>query len=407
MASAEETLNEDKNKEFVLKFDVKKVMLPIMRKNKRPMPIAFILLTVHFIEMFSLQIKDHSFPNQKGLMPSIHTVIGYFNLKYLFKEESSKFPVLYMIFIFNLLYVLSVLILGFSRKEKKTGIQNLFVKLHVINFQIFNWIMLVPFCQFSANILFHTQSTIFDKILCAFNILAAAIMSNVIEHAHININFKYEDYLDTRVNFFDRLILNLKILMAITGGIEFYYEFVFLFVLILCLFDYFAKINFYSETISKYYMFILFEFTFLNLVYTCFDQHLFSLDKVDVSFLLFFSCTIFLKLSFLAREFLIVHKLKIITKYGIISKVDFDLFIRENYYNFKNFTKSINSKILFLTFFSLHQNKCKYSECLCREIKMMKESDFRKHKKTFKRVLEFFFVEFLENIKPEDFEEVK
>jgi hypothetical protein len=267
--------------------------------------------------------------------------------------------------------------------------------------------MLVPFCQFSANMLIHSNSSIFEMILCVFNLLAAAFMSNVIEHAHININFKFEDFLDTRVNYFDRIILNLKILIAIIGGIEFYYEFCLLFVFILCLFDYLVKINFYSETISKFYMFLLFEFIFMNLVYICFDQKLFSLEKVDVSFLLFFSCTMFMKLSFFGRDFLIVHKLKLITKYGIITKLDFDLFIRENYYNFKMFTKSLNAKILFLTFFSLHQNKCKYDECLCKEIKMMKEADFRKHKKTFKKVLEFFFVEFLENIKAEDFEEVR
>ena len=54
----------------------------------------------------------------------------------------------------------------------------------------------------------------------------------------------------------------------------------------------------------------------------------------------------------------------------------------------------------------MHQNKCELLDCKCKEIKMMKESDFGKHKKTFKIIIESYFKEFLLTVRPQDFEEV-
>jgi len=122
--------------------------------------------------------------------------------------------------------------------------------------------------------------------------------------------------------------------------------------------------------------------------------------------MLFFGSSFIVKTSLRTRGYLIIHKLKNIAKNGIRTKLDFDLYIRETYNNLKNFRANLDCKVLFLSFFAIHQNRCVLKDCACKEVKNNNEASFLKNKKTFKRVVESYFIEFLQIVRPEDFEEV-
>ena len=170
--------------------------------------------------------------------------------------------------------------------------------------------------------------------------------------------------------------------------------------------DYFRKVTFYVESVSIIYLSCIVCFFFAHLVYFASYTNIINLYNVDVSYMLFFGSSFIVKTSLRTRGYLIIHKLKNIAKNGIRTKLDFDLYIRETYNNLKNFRANLDCKVLFLSFFAIHQNRCVLKDCACKEVKNNNEASFLKNKKTFKRVVESYFIEFLQIVRPEDFEEV-
>ena len=81
------------------------------------------------------------------------------------------------------------------------------------------------------------------KIIAISNIIMVFLISNFIEYNHININFKYEDNLDTRADIIDKILINYKIVVVIFAGIDFHADY-FLIVLYFCyMADYIKKKN--------------------------------------------------------------------------------------------------------------------------------------------------------------------
>lgn len=399
--------NDLNSHKFNLKFDLKTLLLPIMQKNRRTYFLSVFLLLFHFLTIFALQIRSSDFPTQNGLMPSIHFVISKFNLIYLLTSSDMKLGVLYGFTVFNINYMMSMVILGFlGEYPRKHFLRVFFTKFHVYCFRIYNMMLLVPSTHIAAYMIFNDISSVFCKAIGIISIISAVFIANFIEYARININFKCEDQLDSRVDLLDKIILNFKIITVFMAGVNFYIDYFLIVLFCLLLADYFRKVSFYVESISMVYLSCIGCFFFSHLVYLAFYTGYINLLHLDISYLLFFGISFIIKTCILARPFLIIHKLKMISRFGIRNKLDFDIYIRECYSNLKNFRIDLDSKILFLSFFSIHQNRCRLKDCACKIVKNNNEASFLKNKKTFKRVIESYFIEYLMYIKSEEFEEV-
>jgi len=318
-----------------------------------------------------------------------------------------KFIVMLVFFGFNVSYMVSMFVLCFlGNFPRKNLIKILLEKFHVYCFQIYNWAIFIPSTHLSSYMIFADSCSVSCKSFGILNIVLMIIITNFIEYSRININFKCEDALDSRVDIFDRILLNYKFLVVFFAGVNFYFDYWMILLYSLLVVDYLRKVSFHIEKISLIYLSTIICFFFAHLVYFTTYTNVIDLNDVDLSYLLFFGCSIIIKTSIRARGYLLVHKLKLIAKYGLKSKLDFDLYIRETYLNLKNFRFNLDSKVLFLSFFSIHQNKCVLKDCACKLVKNNNEASFLKNKKTFKSVIESYFLEYLMKVKPADFEEV-
>ena len=394
------------DKKKIIKFDLKTLLLPIMQKNRRSIFLGAFLIFFHFIMLFSLQFRSSDFPTQNGLMPSIHLVLSKFNVILLI-PDSMKFIIMLVFLGFNFGYGLSMLVLGFmGGVNRKNFLRGTLTRFHVYCFQIYNWIILLPSILLSSYLIFSQSCALYCICLNVINIILSISIANFIEYSRININFKCEDALDSRVDILDKILLNYKMMVIFFAGVNFYIDY-WLILLYLCLLvDYLRKVPFYVEKVSIIYLSCVICFFFAHLVYFCIYNSIIDLIHVDISYVLFFGCSFIIKTSFGTRGYLMIHKLKNIAKNGIKSKLDFDIYIRETYNNLKNFRTSLDCKLLFLSFFAIHQNQCALKDCSCRELKNNNEASFLKNKKTFKRVVESYFIEFLQKTRPDDFEEV-
>lgn len=301
---------------------------------------------------------------------------------------------------------MSMIFLGFlSQLPRKHLARVILTRFHIYSFQIYNWVGLILSLHLSSVIFASDLCTNICKILDIANILLTIGIANFIEYARININFKCEDFLDSRVDLTDRILLNFKIFVIMAAGLQFYIDYLVILLFVLLCIDYFRKINFYIEKISQIYLSCLFCFLFCELIYFSFYHGFINLESVDVSYLLFFGCSFLLKTAIHLRGFLVIHKLKRIAKIGIRNKLDFDLYIRETYANLHNFTTDLEAKILFLSFFSLHQNRCRSNECVCKTVSISNQTNYLRNKKTFKRVVEIYFIDYLSKVTDEDYEE--
>ena len=394
------------DKKKVIKFDLKALLLPIMQKNRRSIFLGTFLLFFHFIMLFSLQFRSSEFAMQNGLMPSIHFVLSKFNAIFLI-PDSLKLPIMLVFLGFNFGYGVSMILLGFmGNVNRKNFFRSSIIKFHVYCFQIYNWLILLPSTLLASYLLFSSSCEIYCKALDCVNILMAFIIANFIEYSRININFKCEDALDSRVDLMDKILLNYKILVIFFAGVNFYIDYWLILLYLGLLADYFRKVTFYVENVSIIYLSLVGCFFFAHLLYFASYNNIINLQNVDISYMLFFGSSVIIKTSFGARGYLIIHKLKNIAKNGIRSTLDFDIYIRETYNNLKNFRSDLDCKVLFLSFFAIHQNKCVLKDCACKEVKNNNEASFLKNKKTFKKVVESYFIEYLTNIPSEDFEEV-
>lgn len=363
----------DFEKKSTIKFDLKNLLLPIMQKNRRSFFVALVLIFLHFIFLFSLQIRSTEFPFNKGLMPSIHFVLSKFNLILLISDVDLRVYILIIFVSFNSLYIFSMILLGFlGELPRKHPFRVILTKLHVLCFQIYIWIFLIPCTQLSAFFI-NSEKSMSIKVLGFINVAFVVLISNFIEYYHVNINFKYEDNLDSRTDSLDQIMINIKIAVVMIAGIGFHADYFLLAMYLFYIIDYLKKINFYLERVSQFYFCCLLYVTFSSLVYLSFYNSIVDLKNFDVSYLLMFGGTVILKTTLHARSFLIVHKLKLINKNGIRTKADFDIYIRECYQNLKNFRKNLDAKILFLSFFSLHQNSCRLPYCDCKGIRLTSE----------------------------------
>jgi len=405
---------EDKNqapnfteKAMSFKFDLKALFLPIMQKNRRSMVLGALLMLFHFICLFALQIRSSDFPMPNGLMPSIHFVLSKFNILFLISDAPTRIIVMLCIFGFNIVYFLSMILLGFlSHLPRKHLLRVILTKFHVYCFQVYNWSIMVFSIHVSSNNLTNDACAAYCQICVFINICFTICIANFIEYARININFKCEDSLDSRIDLIDRIMVNFKIFVAVSAGVQFYIDYWLLLLFLLLLLDYLRKVNYYIEKISQIYLSCISCFMFCDILYFGLYRKYFNMQMVDISYVLFFGCSFLLKTALQVRGFLIIHKLKRIAKNGIKTKLDFDLYIRETYANFHNFTTNLEAKILFLSFFTIHQNRCYLKECICKTIIINNQTTYFKTKKSFKKVIESYFIEYLDTVKEADFEDV-
>ena len=207
-------------------FDFKALFLPIMQKNRRSLIFGAFLLLFHFMTLFSLQIRSSDFPINTGLMPSIHFVASKFNIVFLLSDIGARIVVMLGIFVFNVLYLISMVLLGFlSQLPRNHILRVILTKFHVHCFQIYNWTIMVISMHVSSNALMSDSCTDYCKICDFINLGMTVVIANFIEYARININFKCEDSLDSRVDLIDRILINFKLFVVVSCGVNFYIDY--------------------------------------------------------------------------------------------------------------------------------------------------------------------------------------
>lgn len=407
-ASLDPTVNQEP---FYAKFklDYKAFLQPLLQKNRRSHPISSLLILLHHLELFSLIIRSKDFLIPSGLMPTFHTIFAYFNLRYLFPEDSYN-KALYGLFAMNMAIFLLVL---FSMMKLVTTLpkKNFFKKeLMTVNlfiFQVYNWVFLVPALHLSGFMLPKVDSNSFINILALF---LTIVLGLCYEYLDLSTSFKIHDHLARNRNFSSRLLFNYKLFICTLTGLEYFNE-ILMFSYYLLAFFHFAKTpSFHSYAVSQLFFSCLSLSIFATVAYFFANQEIFfTASTVDLAYLLFFAATVITKLSLKYMDFLFTKKVEeILGSKDLVSLDDFQLYNREIYRHYRQACEgNIQSRVIFLTFFATHQNECQGKQqensCACVKVTITCKQDLKKHKKIFMMLLNYRFQEYILMVNDEAF----
>lgn len=302
--------------------------------------------------------------------------------------------------LFLLILILFSMTNMITELSKKGFFSKQLQKLNLMIFQTYNWFFTVPLLNFLGFCFINTKDYQ-DLTIAIINIIIIILLANALEFIEISVSFKIKDHLAQDRDLSSKLLFNYKLFLCVVIGMEFLIDPLLIFFYIWTILQYSKSPKFHSHSTSNlYYSGLIFSLLISVFYYMAYLEIL-DARKLDFAYIFFFSGTITVKFSIRLLDSLITEKIEmIISSKGEIDPRDFQLYNRELYRHFKKTCEgNLDSRILFLTFFSNHVNRCKRETgCNCKSIKLRHKKDFLLEKKTFLKLLAFRFEDYLKDI---------